>query len=108
MNINNKIKQIREIAKLNQTQFGEKLGVSQKIISNIESAKNEPSLELLKNIINIFQISPAWLILDNNVSYTSIQNDIDFLFLEAKKIAVEHKEEKKIIDYLEEYILSRN
>lgn len=107
MNIGSKIKQIRENNNLNQSEFGEKLGVSQKIISNIESAKNEPSLELLRNVINTFQISPTWLILDNNVSYTSIQNDIDFLFLETKKLAVEHKEEKKIIDYLEEYISSR-
>ena len=66
MNIKNKIKQIREIHKLNQSEFAERLGVTQKIISNLESGKNEPSLQLIKNLTITFAyptITFAYLII---------------------------------------------
>jgi len=104
MNIGNKIKQIREKNSLNQSEFGEKLGVSQKIISNVESGRNEPSIQLLQKLITIFQISPSWLILNESESYENIQSDIDYLFLKAKKLAIANKEEKEILNFLENFI----
>lgn len=102
MNISNKIKNVRESYSLNQSEFGEKLGVSQKIISNIESGRNEPSIQFIQTFIEIFHISPSWLIL--NEPYENIQSDLDYLFLKAKNIALKNKEEKEIFIFLNNFI----
>ena len=104
MHIGNKIKLIREKNHLNQSEFGSKLGVSQKIISNIESEKNEPSLQLIQTLIKLFQISPSWLILDGND--INIENDLEYLFFKAKKLALKNNQEDEIFNFFKNFIFT--
>ena len=50
----NKIKELREEAKLTQQELGEKLTVSRQTIISLENGKHNPSIILVFKIANIF------------------------------------------------------
>ena len=54
MFIKNKIKELREEAKLTQQELGEKLTVSRQTIISLENGKYNPSIILAFKIANIF------------------------------------------------------
>ena len=84
MEISEKIKKIRNLTNLNQSEFGNEIGVNQRTISNWESARNEPSLIMLQNICKRWDISPIWLILgEGDITFQDEQ-----LYFEAKKYAI--------------------
>lgn len=84
MEISEKIKKIRNLTNLNQSEFGNEIGVNQRTISNWESARNEPSLAMLQNISKKWNISPVWLILgEGDITFQDEQ-----LYFEAKKYAI--------------------
>lgn len=56
------IKTLREEKGLNQTEFGELFGVSQKVISNWEQGRNQPNIETLVKIANYFHTSVDYLV----------------------------------------------
>ena len=62
MKINERIKLIRKHLGLNQKEFGDILGVSQRAVSNWESGRNEPSIEVLNSISTKWAINPTWLL----------------------------------------------
>ena len=53
----NKIKELREEAKLTQQELGEKLTVSRQTIISLENGKYNPSIILAFKIANIFRRS---------------------------------------------------
>lgn len=53
-------KDIREALKLSQREFGEKLGVSRDVISNLEYDRVQPKA-LLRHICELFGVSQNWL-----------------------------------------------
>lgn len=57
----NKIKAIREALKLSQREFGEKLGVSRDVISNIEYGRVQPKELLLRHICQLYRVNEHWL-----------------------------------------------
>ncbi len=57
----NRIKAIREALKLSQREFGEKLGVSRDVISNIEYGRVPPKDLLLRHICQIYKVNEEWL-----------------------------------------------
>jgi len=64
MNINENIKKVRKYFKLSRNSFGEKLGVSQDVIANIELnrlAKPEAKEPLIKLIAVTFNVNEEWL-----------------------------------------------
>lgn len=62
MEIFERIKKIREVLKISQTEFSEVFEVSQKTISNWETGRNEPPMEKLKKFAEIYNINIHWLI----------------------------------------------
>ena len=62
MNFNERIKLIRKHLGLNQKEFGDILGVSQRAVSNWESGRNEPSIEVLNSISTKWAVNPTWLL----------------------------------------------
>ena len=56
------LKSLRIEHNLSQTQVGNKLGVTQSTIAKWESNEREPSLEMLVQIANIFNISTDYLL----------------------------------------------
>lgn len=61
MNIGDRIKKVRKINQLNQSQFAHILGISQTHISKIESNKDIPSDKILRTIEIEFNINFEWL-----------------------------------------------
>ena len=57
----NRIKAVREALKLSQREFGEKLGVSRDVISNIEYDRVPPKELLLRHICELYHVDPHWL-----------------------------------------------
>lgn len=62
MSIGLRIKELRNVKKLNQLDFADKIGIKQSPLSQMESGKILPSIETLSKIIRIFNISYSWLI----------------------------------------------
>lgn len=56
-----RIKKIRQLTKLNQTEFAKKIALSRSAICKIERGENNPSEQTLKLICKEFNISYLWL-----------------------------------------------
>lgn len=52
---------VREALQLSQREFGEKLGVSRDVISNIEYGRVAPKELLLRHIAELYGVNDAWL-----------------------------------------------
>lgn len=59
--LSNRIKAIREALKLSQREFGEKLGVSRDVISNIEYNRVPPKELLIRHICELYNVNLHWL-----------------------------------------------
>ncbi len=73
------LKEIRKIHDLTQSQLAERLGVSRSAIAQIESGKNQISLDLAKKIANLFSV-PIEKILNQeaNIAWDIIKStDVD-------------------------------
>ncbi len=57
----NRIKEARKALHLSQREFGERLGVSRDVISNIEYGRVPPKDLLLKHICEVYYINENWL-----------------------------------------------
>lgn len=57
----NRIKSVRKALKLSQREFGERLGVSRDVISNIEYARVQPKELLLQHICRQYNVNRHWL-----------------------------------------------
>ena len=55
--MNNRIKLIREALQLSQREFGEKLGVSRDVISNIEYGRVKPKELLVRHICDLYGVN---------------------------------------------------
>lgn len=60
--INQALKNIRQFHNIKQSDLSEKLGISNSYLSEIESGKKSPSLELLSQYSEIFDISVSSLL----------------------------------------------
>lgn len=59
--MNDRIKQVRQYAGLNQTEFGKRLGIKQNSVSQIEASNRIPSDQLVLSICREFGVSRHWL-----------------------------------------------
>lgn len=59
--MSDRIKAVREALKLSQREFGEKLGVSRDVISNIEYGRVQPKELLLRHICQLYRVNQHWL-----------------------------------------------
>jgi transcriptional regulator with XRE-family HTH domain len=87
-----KIKKIREYSGLNQKDFGEKLDVNQRTVSNWESGRNQPPIEVLQIMLRMWEVSPSWLLLDIG----EINSTIDNFYFKAKEHAILNNKENDL------------
>ena len=59
--MNERLKAVRKQSGLNQTEFGERIGATQAMITSYERGKVTPSDSILKLISKEFGVSYAWL-----------------------------------------------
>ena len=59
--MNTRIKALRKYLKLNQTKFGEKIGLKQRTIADIERGRNSLTQRNFDNICRVFDVNPDWL-----------------------------------------------
>lgn len=52
---------VREALQLSQREFGERLGVSRDVISNMEYGRVQPKKLLLKHICDLYGVNAQWL-----------------------------------------------
>ena len=58
----NRIAELRKEKKMSQISLGMKLNVSQKMVSAYENGKNEPSIDLLMRMADIFHASIVYIV----------------------------------------------
>lgn len=94
-----RLKELREAYKLNQTELGEILGVTNQTVSNWENGNIAPSIEMVEKIANYFKVSVDYplfrtdsltikvnnLTLEQIAHVQSIVNDIEELNRKIKK-----------------------
>ena len=56
-----RIKDVRKTLKLSQREFGEKLGVSRDVISNVEYGRVRPKELFLRHICKVYNVNEHWL-----------------------------------------------
>lgn len=99
--IQERIKELRNQLNLTQKDFAEKIGISRDLMAQIERKNSTPSLTVVTNIVNEFNISYRWLITGEKVMLSSDQQH------EPERISSDSKELEKArikIQVLEEFI----
>jgi SOS-response transcriptional repressor LexA len=61
MTLAQRIKNLRKELGLNQTEFAQRIGITQTSLSQIEGEKNGISYDVYKSIVNEFKVAPMWL-----------------------------------------------
>ena len=61
IHINTRVKIVRQNARLNQTEFGERIGVSQSAVAGYESGLRVPLNAVISSICREFDVSETWL-----------------------------------------------
>lgn len=69
--LGNRIKQLRQSANLTQLELARKLNVSSAVISAYELGERTPSLKVLAQLANIFQVSSDYLL---GINHSYLQN----------------------------------
>lgn len=59
--MNKRIKQLRNIKGLNQTDFGKGIGVCRKVVWELETGKTEPNDNIKQRLCYAFNVRPEWL-----------------------------------------------
>lgn len=71
----NRINAVRKALKLSQREFGEKLGVSRDVISNLEYNRVEPKDLLLHHICQLYRVNEHWLHTGEGEMFTGNQEE---------------------------------
>lgn len=93
-----RIKSLREMHNITQTELGNKLNVSKATISKYESGKVEPSIASLISLSKLFNVSIDFL-LDNNVDF---ENTYDY---RLKNLS---DKEKQLINDFIDFVVSKS
>lgn len=62
----NRIKDLREDLDLKQTELAEKIGITQKALSNYETGRSEPSFDIIFKLSEFFDVSIDYLLCKTN------------------------------------------
>lgn len=90
--INTALKYIRQYHNLNQTQLAEKLSISKSYLSEIESGKKEPTLDILNKYSDFFKVPLSSLVV--------FSENLENLHAESKVRSFVSKKMLKIIEWI--------
>ncbi|WP_171721097.1 helix-turn-helix domain-containing protein [Paenibacillus phytohabitans] len=90
------IKQLRKIHNLNQTDFANKIGVSQGSLSDLEFGKSKPAIETVISICSVFRCSYEWFFTGREHSNIGdLNNTISELVQVIKELS--HSEQHELL-----------
>ncbi|HJD25311.1 MAG TPA: helix-turn-helix domain-containing protein [Candidatus Blautia intestinipullorum] len=84
--LNERIKQLRLAYKLNQVEFGRKLGVTKQCVSNWENNNIQPSVEMLVKIADLFSVTTDYLLGRDDKKYLDISSLTDVQIIHIQDI----------------------
>lgn len=61
MTIGERIKEVRDSEKMTLAAFGDRIGISNPAVSNIEKGKTNPSEQTIRAIVREFNVNEVWL-----------------------------------------------
>lgn len=99
--IKERIKEIRKTNKLSQKAFGELLGVSRDVVTNIEYGRVEPKKLLINHICQVFNVNKEWLINGTGDMYIIPLDTIK----QAKIVAELNTSDPELIELVENILL---
>lgn len=70
--LNERIKELRLLYKMNQIEFGKKLGVTKQCVSNWENNNIQPSVDMLVKIADIFSVTTDYLLGRDDKHYLDV------------------------------------
>ncbi len=73
-NIGDRLKDFRKAKNLTQQELGNVLNVSKQAIANIESKHNNPSIEVVSKLIEIFNLNANWLLIGQGSMFVALQS----------------------------------
>ena len=83
-----RIKSVREALHLSQREFGEKLGVSRDVISNIEYGRVKPKDLLLHHMCQLYKINEHWLQTGEGEIFKTLRPEFqDYALQQIKNLA---------------------
>jgi len=100
-----RIKEIRELMKMTQAEFGEKLGFNWSKIKDLESGKLNTTAEIALLIEKIYSVNLRWLLTGEGEMFCSSDSPLaSELPDKIKKIVQELplKRQKRIFEYIED------
>lgn len=74
--MNERIKLIRENAKLTQEAFGKKIGSARNTIANYENGNRTPSNAIILSICRQFSVNEEWLLTGKGDMYQLIEDEV--------------------------------
>ena len=77
--IGKRIKRLRIQKHLTQEALGDKIGISAKHVSNIETNNAHPSIETLVELANVLECSLDYLVLENIVETQEVNYNQEFI-----------------------------
>ena len=60
--MNERVKTLRKVLQLNQTEFGKKIGITMRAVQKWENGESKPQNSTLKSLINTFHVNLDWLL----------------------------------------------
>lgn len=69
--MNERIKELRKCLNLNQTEFGQKIGVKQSAVTGYESGTRTPMNPVIEAICRVYGVNRAWLLYGSGEMFAS-------------------------------------
>lgn len=99
--IGDAIKELREDKRLTQAELGSIIGVSGKTISNYEKGDREPSIEVITNLANYFEVSTDYLI-SGKENIVTDKGVVKLKFKSGNSALLKKEETQRLIKMLED------
>lgn len=80
---NQRLRLIRELLQINQTEFSKALGFKQSHISAVESEKKEVSVKIIYAVVNKFKVSANWLLTGEGDMFLMRRDGLEYHALDA-------------------------
>jgi transcriptional regulator with XRE-family HTH domain len=105
-----KILEIRKQSGLKQSDFAEKLGVSQVAISNYEKGNRLADVNFIYRLIHEFHINPQWFFygIGTPIERISFDNNLYNAYLYAAEIAKKNEKTSELISVLNSFAENQN